>query len=177
MNRTCGLLEESSKARYKAKLKYSRNRLGLTVGFLDGNFRCVHCSHPVSYDPLRSGVHNRNHCPYCLWSRHVDLYRAGDRLAACKAPMKPVGLAIKRTRKKYGDQGPGELMVIHRCADCGRISINRVAADDSAEELWEVFQSSLDPDPDLIAQLDRNGIDALDAGSARKVRAQLFGTG
>jgi hypothetical protein len=47
-------------------------------------------------------VRNRNHCPYCLWSRCLDLFRAGDRLSACKAPMQPVGLALKHTRKKYG---------------------------------------------------------------------------
>ena len=47
-------------------------------------FTCIHCKREISSDPILSGVNNRNHCPYCLHSRHVDLYQAGDRLNACK---------------------------------------------------------------------------------------------
>ena len=60
-----------------------------------------HCHVIVSSAHLLSGVNNRNHCPYCLWSCHLDLYTAGDRLSACKAPMKPIGLTMKRSRNKY----------------------------------------------------------------------------
>src|SRR5512137_2268473 len=65
-------------------------------------FKCVFCHVFVSAEPALSGVQNRNHCPYCLWSRHLDLLRPGDRLAACKEKMKPVGLTFKKTAKKYG---------------------------------------------------------------------------
>jgi hypothetical protein len=71
-----------------------------------GDFRCAYCRGWVSSASFVSGVHNRNHCPYCLWSRHLDLYAAGDRLSACKAPMQPVALTRKPGRGKYGP-GPG----------------------------------------------------------------------
>ncbi|HEY4722578.1 MAG TPA: RNHCP domain-containing protein, partial [Anaerolineae bacterium] len=72
-----------------------------------GDFVCVHCRNFVSAQAVLSGVRNRNHCPYCLSSRHLDLYAAGDRLSACKARMKPIGLTLKRQSKKYArcDQG------------------------------------------------------------------------
>jgi hypothetical protein len=88
----------------------------------------------VVADPFFSGVQHRNHCPYCLWSRHLDHEKAGDRLSACKAGMRPIGLTYKRTRKKYGDQR-GEMMLVHLCLDCGKVSLNRVAADDDSEML------------------------------------------
>ena len=117
---------------------------------LFGDFECGHCRLHVSAEPRRSGVHNRNHCPYCLWSKHVDLRAAGDRLCACKGPMRPVGLALKRRHKKYAPAGAaGELMLVHQCAVCGAVSLNRVAADDSSQRLWEVFETSLAQRPEV----------------------------
>ena len=91
-----------------------------------GDFRCAHCHVLVSSAQLLSGVNNRNHCPYCLWSCHLDLYAAGDRLSACKAPMKPIGLTMKKSRNKYRLEARGELMLIHECVDCKTLSINRM---------------------------------------------------
>ena len=105
-------------------------------------FTCRHCGAVVSSDLILSGVQNRNHCPYCLWSKHVDLYQSGDRLNACKAVMRPVGLTFKQERNKYGS-GLGELQVIHRCSDCGGFSINRIAADDDNDLLWALYEYSL----------------------------------
>ena len=63
------------------------------------DFRCIHCNAYVTSErPF--AVNNRNHCPYCLWSRDLDLYEAGDRLSACKARMKPVGLTMKEQPKQ-----------------------------------------------------------------------------
>src|SRR4026209_2498083 len=98
-----------------------------------GDFRCAHCRNIVSVTHLLSGVNNRNHCPYCLWSRHLDLYSAGDRLSACKAKMKPIGLTMKKGRNKYRPGPRGELMLVHACTECNAVSINRIAADDDPE--------------------------------------------
>ena len=108
-----------------------------------GDFRCAACGGFVTSQPELSGVQNRNHCPYCLASRHVDLNQAGDRLSACKAIMQPLGLALKRVHKKYASPVSGELL-IHRCTDCGKLSLNRLAADDDADTLLRVFEASLD---------------------------------
>ena len=110
---------------------------------LFGDFKCQHCQALVSVVHELSGVNNRNHCPYCLWSRHLDLYQAGDRLSACRGSMQPIGLTLKKTRNKYARGLSGELMLIHACQGCQALSINRIAVDDDVALLVEVFEESL----------------------------------
>jgi hypothetical protein len=138
-----------------------------------GDFECGHCRLGVSAEPRLSGVQNRNHCPYCLWSKHVDLQAAGDRLCACKGLMRPVGLALKRTKKKYASASArGELMLVHRCAGCGALSLNRVAADDSAGRLRDVFEASLAHPPEVGVEIELVGVT-----EAEWMRAALGQTG
>ncbi|HKA69418.1 MAG TPA: RNHCP domain-containing protein [Actinomycetes bacterium] len=68
--------------------------------------------------PLTNGSY-RNHCPQCLYSKHVD-DRPGDRAADCGGLMRPIALDYRRAK--------GQLL-IHRCDRCGRVRRNRVAAD------------------------------------------------
>ncbi len=138
------------------------------------DFKCIHCRNLVSTNIIVSGVNNRNHCPYCLHSRHLDLYEAGDRLSACKAGMRPIGLTFKQTRKKYSPQR-GELMLIHLCSECGKVSVNRIAADDDAETIYDVYRHSLALDVPTRALLERNGVQALTSADTEAVCAQLFG--
>jgi DNA-directed RNA polymerase subunit RPC12/RpoP len=132
----------------KADIRFSSGGRGqprrgrLTPGERDGNFRCAHCGQQVVFDPLISGVKNRNHCPHCLWSRHVDLNRPGDRLAECKGGMRPIGLTLKRSRNKYARERDGEVMLIHQCAECGKLSINRIAADDNEALILQTLEES-----------------------------------
>lgn len=70
---------------------------------------------------LLSGGRHRNHCPYCLYSRHVDGDRPGDRASTCGGSMAPIGVF---TRPK------GEQVLVHRCHACGFERYNRIAADD-----------------------------------------------
>ena len=79
--------------------------------------------------PVPSGGHNRNHCPFCLYSRHVDADTPGDRASDCGASMEPVGVF---TRPK------GEEVIVHRCRGCGFERYNRVAADDSYDAVAQV---------------------------------------
>jgi hypothetical protein len=81
-------------------------------------FTCVRCKATV---PLQSfGTRHRNHCPACLWSRHVD-DDPGDRRAPCRSPMEPVGIEVRRD---------GEWAIIHRCTGCSLLRTNRIAGDD-----------------------------------------------
>lgn len=105
-------------------------------------FVCLHCRNIVSAEQALTGGHNRNHCPYCLSSCHLDLYQAGDRLSACKGRMKAIGLTLKHTPSKYGTEKQGELMLIHQCEECGKVSINRIAADDDDDAILSVFERS-----------------------------------
>lgn len=164
-------------ARFKARLKYQPARYaspdGRNLGSQD--FTCAHCRQFVSAHYLLSGVKNRNHCPYCLWSRHLDLFAPGDRMAACKAPMRPVGLTLKRTRKKYGRDKNGELMLVHLCTECPGLSINRIAADDDASAILEMFAETLHADFRDDIQLERMGIRVLGAGDLAVLQEQLLG--
>ncbi|MBN1149566.1 MAG: RNHCP domain-containing protein [Anaerolineales bacterium] len=176
MDRDFEILVPGGLAGQRARRKPGRGHDGLTGRFKNSSFRCGVCGNYVNAEAFVSGVQNRNHCPCCLWSKHVDLYTAGDRLAACKGRMQPVGLSLKKTRNKYSVDS-GELMLIHQCAACGRLSINRIAADDLAEALFEVFSASLAMLPQLAARLAEEGIQALGAGDEQLVRARLFGWG
>ena len=60
-----------------------------------------------------------NHCPGCLWSKHVDI-QPGDRAAPCRALMEPVSIAYVK----------GEFIVVHRCTACGFQRRNRTSPED-----------------------------------------------
>jgi hypothetical protein len=139
----------------------------------NADFVCMHCGVYVSANPLLSGVQNRNHCPSCLHSRHLDLYQAGDRLSACKAPMRPVGLTMKHAMKKYSRPGSGELMLIHLCRDCGAVSINRITADDDVAGIMAVLRSSFHLAAPLQARLNDMGIAPLTIRDVEMVEKQL----
>ena len=140
-----------------------------------GDFRCAHCHILVSSAHVLSGVKNRNHCPYCLWSCHLDLFSAGDRLSACKAPMKPVGLTMKKGRNKYQREPRGELMLIHECTDCQTLSINRIAADDDSATVLDVFERSYTLTPQIQARCRECGIVILNSADHEIVQVQLYG--
>ena len=107
---------------------------------INADFTCKNCGRYVSAKTIVSGVVHRNHCPYCLHSRHVDLFEAGDRLCACKSLMAPVGLTLKRSRDKYARWRGGEVMLVHRCIHCGEIAINRIAADDDPAKILDLIK-------------------------------------
>lgn len=68
--------------------------------------------------PLTNGSY-RNHCPACLYSKHVDTV-PGDRAATCHGLMRPVGL----------DHRPGKgWVLVHRCERCRLVRANRLAFD------------------------------------------------
>ena len=88
------------------------------------NFRCRHCKMVVGPPP--SGGRHRNHCPSCLYSRHVDDRRPGDRASHCGASMAPVGVFTRRN---------GEYALMHRCLSCAIERHNRIAADDDFDRV------------------------------------------
>jgi DNA-directed RNA polymerase subunit RPC12/RpoP len=84
------------------------------------SFVCAHCGVDVSLDA--PGTSHRNHCPRCLWSRHLDRNVPGDRKADCPGGMEPISVTVRGERR---------WMLIHRCTRCGRLRMNRTAADDN----------------------------------------------
>ena len=138
-----------------------------------GDFRCAHCHNLVPSTHIVSGVNNRNHCPYCLWSFHLDLFVAGDRLSACKGQMKPIGLTMKKGRNKYRLGAGGELMLIHQCIECETLSINRIAADDHPASVMDVFRQSRTLSRQLRAEIESQGILLIE--EEESVIQQLYG--
>ena len=85
----------------------------------DGAFICQHCQQVVP--GAAPGTAHRNHCPWCLWSLHVDL-RPGDRRCGCRGLMEPIAVWVRRE---------GEWAIVHRCRKCGAMRTNRIAGDDA----------------------------------------------
>lgn len=116
------------------------------------------------------GTANRNHCPFCLWSKHVD-NQTGDRLADCHGNMQPIGLTFKH--QGYGRQG--EIMLIHECRRCHKLSINRIAADDDENEILAVFATRTKLDPATKQRLIDEHITLATDPDANEIHTQLFG--
>lgn len=104
-------------------------------------FECCHCSLEATPNEAMGTAH-RNHCNHCLWSKHLDL-TPGDRASQCLGCMEPIGVTLKHEgADKYGKERLGDVMLVHRCTQCGAININRIAADDPEDLVVKVFDIS-----------------------------------
>ena len=79
----------------------------------DEAFTCLHCGKEV----LPMGKSSRNHCPFCLWSLHVDI-NPGDRANDCGGILRPIK-AEPDPKKGY--------VIIHKCDKCGTVVRNKAA--------------------------------------------------
>ncbi len=86
-------------------------------------FVCGRCGKNVH--PLGKGSY-RNHCPFCLWSKHVDDEGPGDRASACNGLEQPMGVDF-RSKKGW--------IILHVCTKCGKTIRNKAAPDDDQEIL------------------------------------------
>ena len=91
-------------------------------------FTCENCRKEVA--ALTNGSY-RNHCPRCLYSKHVD-HTQGDRLSRCGGLMAPVGLDFR------GDKG---FQIVHQCLRCRTERKNRVAVDTVQPDDLELLAS------------------------------------
>ena len=82
------------------------------------SFECEWCHKLVIFHPEGSA---RNHCPFCLCSKHVDSTSPGDRASECYGKMSPIGIDYRKN-KGY--------MVKHQCIKCKKNILNKVAPDD-----------------------------------------------
>lgn len=90
----------------------------------DNGFVCKHCGKDVS--PL--GYTSRDHCPYCIYSIHID-NMPGDRANKCLGLLRPVSVESS-SKKGY--------IVTYRCEKCGEIKRNKSADDDDFDELLRI---------------------------------------
>lgn len=85
------------------------------------DFACAKCGETV----IGNGY--TNHCPACLWSRHVDI-NPGDRAEKCKGMMEPIGLLVTGSKQR----------IKYRCQTCGTERTFDTAQNDSPTALIEL---------------------------------------
>ena len=85
------------------------------------HFTCGNCGAFVE------GNGYTNHCPACLWSRHVDV-NPGDRGETCRGMMEPVAVTQKR----------GTYILNHRCTKCGVEKRNKTSPVDDFDAILRV---------------------------------------
>ena len=106
-------------------------------------FRCRNCR--LDVPTTAPGTQHRNHCPTCLWSRHVDDV-PGDRAADCAGSMEPIAITVR---------GDGEWALVHRCGGCATVRLNRIAGDDNPLMLMRVAVRPLAQPPFPLEWLGR----------------------
>ncbi len=79
----------------------------------DSGFVCQNCGKNIL--PLVKT--SRNHCPFCLYSLHIDI-NPGDRANPCGGLMAPIS-ALPDPKKGY--------IIVHKCQKCGEIRRNKAA--------------------------------------------------
>ncbi len=85
------------------------------------NFTCEKC------EVFIEGNGYTNHCPECLWSKHVDIF-PGDRQEKCGGMMEPI--RIEKKGKEY--------LIIHKCVKCGLEKPNKAVKEDNFQMIIQV---------------------------------------
>lgn len=85
------------------------------------DFECENCGFSVK------GNGFTNHCPKCLYSKHVDIF-PGDREEKCGGLMKPVSAL----------ESGGEWSIMHECIKCGKSKINKLSTEDDFDEIIKI---------------------------------------
>lgn len=89
----------------------------------DETFICENCNKKVNI----LGYTARDHCNYCLCSKHVDI-NPGDRANNCKGILKPIG--IEKFKNTY--------KIIYKCDKCNITHKNIMADDDNFDLIIEL---------------------------------------
>lgn len=91
------------------------------------DFVCEKCGEEVKGDGYT------NHCPKCLWSKHVDVF-PGDRLEDCGGLMESI--LIEKEKDGY--------ILTHKCKLCGGTKRNKVEETDNFDEVIKLSKKLSD---------------------------------
>ncbi|BBB48677.1 hypothetical protein Pelsub_P1906 [Pelolinea submarina] len=90
--------------------------------------------------------------------------------------MQPIGLTLKPGKvNRYARENSGEIMLVHYCLSCGRISCNRIAGDDNAYSIIDLLNESLALDSSWMREMSANQISLLTSADKQMVLRALFG--
>lgn len=95
---------------------------------IDEEFVCENCGKNVN----KLGYTARDHCPFCLYSKHVDI-NPGDRQNNCRGLLKPVD--IEKFKDTY--------KIIYKCEKCGMEHKNIMANDDNMNLIIELTKKDI----------------------------------
>ena len=95
---------------------------------IDEEFICENCGKKVE----KLGYSCRNHCNYCLYSKHVDK-NPGDREEQCHGMLEPIGIEMSN-KKGY--------VIVYKCKKCGQIRKNKAAKDDDFNRILEISKKN-----------------------------------
>jgi DNA-directed RNA polymerase subunit RPC12/RpoP len=85
---------------------------------INESFICENCGKTIDKHPEGSA---RNHCPFCLYSKHLDKDFPWDRLSECNWLMKPIDIDYKKNKWN---------MIKHKCSICSKEILNKISPDD-----------------------------------------------
>lgn len=91
------------------------------------DFTCIMCSKHIE------GTGYTNHCPYCLYSIHIDVY-PGDRQEQCHGIMKPIDIVTR---------GGEPVDVIHQCQKCFITKTNKLSEGDSMDAVITIMKDKV----------------------------------
>ncbi len=112
---------------YKPKKKPETEKTRRNPIVMNEQFVCEKCGKPNP--PAKQSC--RNHCSFCLYSKHVDLEVPGDRKSECLGLMEPVYIEQK------GKKG---LQIVQQCLKCGKKIPNITAEDDDMDKIIVIMQ-------------------------------------
>lgn len=90
------------------------------------DFECENCGKSIKGDGYT------NHCPKCLFSKHVDV-DPGDRLNECRGLMEPMDAFLKE----------GKWILVQRCQKCGEEKRIKVREEDSKKEIEKILKNKI----------------------------------
>lgn len=90
------------------------------------DFKCEHCGESVKGDGYT------NHCPLCLWSKHVDV-NPGDRANKCDGMMKP--------EKAFYEKECW--FVVQKCEKCDQMKKIKLRNEDSLKVIEEIIAKEI----------------------------------
>lgn len=93
---------------------------------IDESFVCENCGNFVN--PLNYSA--RDHCPFCLYSKHVDIM-PGDRANNCCGLLEPI--KIEKFKNTY--------KIIYKCQKCHQEHKNIMATDDDINAIIELSKN------------------------------------
>lgn len=91
---------------------------------IDETFTCENCGKVIN----KLNYTARDHCNYCLYSKHVDI-NPGDRANDCCGLLVPID--IEKFKDTY--------KIIYKCCKCNQLHKNIIAIDDNMDKIIELM--------------------------------------